>query len=129
VDRFKLDADGAKRLTQSLDEAFGLAEDTCLILIEGKPGAKPKEILFSRKRSCPNCHISYEEFTPNMFSFNSPYGACGKCRGLGRVSQLVEKYLIVDASKALLRGALNPEINFSFNKKTGYWAVILSQRS
>ncbi|MBI4430239.1 MAG: excinuclease ABC subunit UvrA [Candidatus Omnitrophica bacterium] len=115
IDRFKLEEGTHERLKQALGEAFELAGEKCLVRYEGS-GHKPREVLFSQKRSCPKCGISFEDLTPNMFSFNSPYGACQKCRGLGRVSHLVEHYVIQDSSRAIFKGALNPEINFSFNK-------------
>ncbi len=115
VDKFRLEDDARERLKQALGEAFSLASDTCLIRYE-VPDHKPTEVLFSQKKSCPKCSVSFEDLTPNMFSFNSPYGACPKCRGLGRVSQLNEKFVIQDKNKPLLKGAINPEINFSFNK-------------
>lgn len=116
VDRFRLEKDAAGRLKQAFDEAFLLARQTCLISIEDRGQRKAREILFSEKRSCPDCGISVEELAPNMFSFNSPYGACPKCRGLGRINQLIESYCVCDKTKPLLKGALNPEIYFSFNK-------------
>jgi len=115
VDKFRLEDDARERLKQALSEAFAFAAETCLIRYEA-PDKKPTEILFSQKKSCPKCSVSFEDLTPNMFSFNSPYGACPKCRGLGRVSQLNEKFVIQDKNKPLLKGAINPEINFSFNK-------------
>src|SRR3989338_4186867 len=53
---------------------------------------------------------------PNMFSFNSPYGACQKCRGIGKMSQIISHRVISSPEKPLLRGAFSEDIYFSFNQ-------------
>lgn len=102
-----------RRLRDSLRRALELAGGECVTVPLKDP---QKERLFSTKRNCPRCRISYPELTPNLFSFNSPYGACPKCKGMGRLLQLLSHGVIRDESKAIFRGALNEEIFFSFNK-------------
>ncbi len=102
-------------LLASLDQALTLGEGFLMILPFEK-GQSSKPVLYSSKRSCPVCRIALPDMTPNMFSFNSPYGACSKCKGLGKLSQLVSGGVIRDPSKPLMRGAINEEIFFSFNK-------------
>ncbi|MBM3228927.1 excinuclease ABC subunit UvrA [Candidatus Parvarchaeota archaeon] len=77
---------------------------------EPKEGEKPvqQEILYSQKNSCPDCGISVGELQPRMFSFNSPFGACGVCHGLGRKIEFDVEKVIPDKSKALLEGAVAP---------------------
>lgn len=103
-------------LEESLHRARDLAGGAVIVdpSTEEKPGAKPR--FYSTLRSCPDCSVSIPELVPNMFSFNSPYGACSRCRGLGKISQIEKGGLIKNPAKPLLGGALNEEIFFSFNK-------------
>jgi excinuclease ABC subunit A len=70
---------------------------------------------FSTTKTCAKCQISLPDLTPNMFSFNSPYGACPKCKGLGKLSQIFTRGVIVAPQKPLM-SALNKDVFFSFNK-------------
>ncbi len=115
VDHLRVDPKKQKLLTQSLDTALDLAGGFLSILPLSKAG-KNTVRFFSTKRSCPQCQMSLPDLTPNVFSFNSPYGACAKCRGLGKLSQILMDGLIRDETKPLMSGALNEEIFFSFNK-------------
>ena len=69
-----------------------------------------KDMLFSERFSCPKCDVSYSEFEPRSFSFNSPYGACPNCAGYGRVDAFSVEKLIADPSKSVSNGA------FTFGK-------------
>ncbi|MSR77904.1 MAG: excinuclease ABC subunit A [Candidatus Omnitrophica bacterium] len=102
-----------QQLFASLDAAFSLAEGLVMILAVKRSG-KDGQRLYSTKRTCPECQIGYPDLTPNMFSFNSPYGACPKCKGLGKLSQLVSG-VMVDETKPLMK-AINQDLFFSFNK-------------
>lgn len=102
-----------KRLNESLKRALELGVGQCVVSPTKDPS---KEKLFSTKRTCSRCGVSLPELTPNLFSFNSPYGACPRCRGMGRLSKLLAHGVIRDESKPIFRGALNEEIFFSFNK-------------
>lgn len=74
---------------------------------EGR-GEGSQEIIFSEKLSCPKCNLSFEELAPRIFSFNSPYGACELCSGLG-VDNIVDPNLVVpDRKKSLKDGAIYP---------------------
>lgn len=66
------------------------------------------EILFSQKNSCPNCNISIGEMEPRSFSFNSPFGACGKCHGLGIETEFDPDLIIPDRKLSILDGAIKP---------------------
>src|SRR5437868_803065 len=64
--------------------------------------------LYSRLLSCPKCGRSYEETAPNMFSFNSPYGACPTCNGLGETRSFDERLIIPDKSLSINMEGLAP---------------------
>ncbi len=95
------------RLTDSLETALRLGDGLVLALVE-EPGNKgnPQEILFSEMLACIHCGTSMPEMTPRAFSFNSPYGACQSCDGLGVRRELDESKMVPDASKSLREGAL-----------------------
>ena len=89
-----------KRLSDSLESALRLADGLVVIDCEGK------EELYSTKYACPDCGISIEEIEPRLFSFNTPWGACPECSGLG-FKQAVDSDLICpDKSKSLRDGAI-----------------------
>ncbi|MGH7844842.1 MAG: excinuclease ABC subunit UvrA, partial [Candidatus Binatia bacterium] len=84
VDRLVINANIKKRLADSLEVASRYGGEVIKIeVFSGKEMENCQEILFSQKLACVRCGISYPEFTPRMFSFNSPYGACSRCGGLG----------------------------------------------
>jgi len=113
VDHLRVAPSNLALLEESLQRARDLAEGT-VVVEPSQEKAKPR--FYSTHRSCPDCSVSVPELVPNMFSFNSPYGACPRCRGLGKLSQIEKGGLIKDPAKSLLGGALNEEIFFSFNK-------------
>ncbi len=118
IDIFMVHERFRERMVKSLELALEASKGDAIVRFEPvrkRKGAKEKELFFSSARTCPNCRVSIGELTPNMFSFNSPYGACSKCRGIGRVSQILSGVVIQDPLKPLLKGALHDEIFFSFN--------------
>ncbi|NLH39258.1 MAG: excinuclease ABC subunit UvrA [Elusimicrobia bacterium] len=108
VDKFTLTDDEMERLSDSVEisvkESGGLVE-----ILSGK-----NNILYSQKNSCPYCNISIRDLEPRLFSFNSPYGACPKCEGIGFITEIDEQ-LAIDFSKSIDDGALqcweNPVTN------------------
>jgi excinuclease ABC subunit A len=84
-------------------------------ILEKERGGKGVLHFFSTTKTCAKCQISLPDLTPNMFSFNSPYGACPKCKGLGKLSQIFAKGVISSPQKPLM-SALNKDVFFSFNK-------------
>jgi len=103
VDRLLVKTGIEKRLEQSIATAMKLAEGLVLIAIVGGD-----ERLYSAKMACPDCGISVAGLEPRSFSFNSVYGACAECNGLGSKYDFDPALIIVDWSKPLLEGALGP---------------------
>ena len=100
IDRLVVKEGVLKRLTESLETALKLADGLVVIDCDGE------ETLYSSRYSCPDCGISIEEIEPRLFSFNTPWGACPECTGLG-FRQLVDPDLICpDKSKTLREGAI-----------------------
>ncbi|HLD56536.1 MAG TPA: excinuclease ABC subunit UvrA [Candidatus Omnitrophota bacterium] len=117
VDTVELIPKNANRIERSLETALDLAEGACLVnAVTGDSRKSNQEYFFSKKMTCPKCGISFKDFAPNMFSFNSPYGACSRCRGIGKLSQVMASQVIRHPEKPLLKGAINEEIYFSFNQ-------------
>ncbi len=103
VDRLIVNPKIQTRLTDSVETALGLASGIILIDVVGG-----QELLFSEHYACIDCGISYEELTPRMFSFNSPYGACPTCNGLGTKMEIDPDLVVPDKSLSLNAGAIVP---------------------
>ncbi|WP_088188752.1 excinuclease ABC subunit UvrA [Desulfosporosinus sp. FKA] len=103
IDRIILKSESAERLADSLETALKLGEGNVIIdVTEGD------ELLFSENFACPDCGIALEEISPRLFSFNSPYGACPTCTGLGANLVVDIDLIIPDRSKSLSEGAIAP---------------------
>jgi excinuclease ABC subunit A len=103
VDRLLVKPGIEKRLEASIETATKLANGLVLIsVVDGE------ERLYSRKLACVECGASVPELEPRSFSFNSPYGACEECAGIGSTWAFDPDKIIVDSSKPLLEGALGP---------------------
>jgi excinuclease ABC subunit A len=101
VDRLKVGADQTERLSESARTALRLGDGMLQVdAPEGEPGASTGGV-FSKRLMCPVSGISYEEPSPNSFSFNSPYGMCPHCKGLGEVHDVEMKRVIPDDSKSI----------------------------
>jgi excinuclease ABC subunit A len=118
VDRLEVNADIKTRLYQSLQTAMKHGKGTIMVLEheEENPKAKKKSSAFgfgkvqfySRMLMCPTSGISYDEPAPNLFSFNSPYGACPHCNGLGVVSEVDINKIVPNQSVSIRKGAIAP---------------------
>ncbi len=91
------------RLTGSIELALKVGNGLVIIDEIGK-----KEHLYSEYFSCPKCDISFEELQPRVFSFNSPFGACNSCDGLGTKVSIDPEFVIPDPKKSLIQGAIDP---------------------
>ncbi len=101
VDRIIIRPDGGSRVADSLENALSLADGLALVdIIDGE------EMLFSQNYSCVECGISIEELEPRSFSFNSPFGACPACTGLGMQSRISPELIIAHPERSLAGGAI-----------------------
>ncbi len=110
VDRIVVKGGIRPRLSESVETAMDLSEGLVVIL------ADDEEMIFSTELSCPDCNISIPELSPRMFSFNSPYGACPECDGLGYILQFDPGRIVSDPEKSLNQGVLEV-----WGKSTSYW--------
>ncbi|MGI8751124.1 MAG: excinuclease ABC subunit UvrA [Acidimicrobiales bacterium] len=98
-----------RRLTDSLETALGLAEGVAEIQIVPREGAETEEALtFSQHLACPVCGLSFDEPAPRNFSFNSPYGACPHCDGLGTRFEVDADLVVPDPDASIDDGAVVP---------------------
>ncbi|HTW64182.1 MAG TPA: excinuclease ABC subunit UvrA [Bryobacteraceae bacterium] len=109
VDRLPLKAGSEKRLEASIETAAKLANGLVTVSV-----VNGEEKLYSQKLACPNCGTSVPQLEPRSFSFNSPFGACETCNGLGSTWSFDPAKVIVDASKPLLDGGLGPGASASY---------------
>jgi excinuclease ABC subunit A len=106
VDRLQIDVKNARRIADSLETAARLAGGTIKVLVGS--GASPEELVFSQQFACAFCDVSFGELSPRMFSFNSPYGACEVCGGLGTRMDFNPALVVPDDALTLDGGALAP---------------------
>lgn len=100
IDRLVVKSGIETRLTDSVESALKLSEGIIVVDCDGV------ETLFSTKYSCPDCGFSLEEIEPRLFSFNSPFGACPNCSGLGFVSRISEELIVPNMNLSLREGAI-----------------------
>lgn len=104
VDRLQVDKKDKLRIAQTIQVAMKQGKGSIMIMRHGK-----KEVRhFSRFLMCPTSGISYPEPEPNLFSFNSPYGACPHCNGLGEVAEIDLNKIIPDPKKSIKKGGIVP---------------------
>ena len=104
IDRLKATEKELDRLRQSVSKALEMGQGTLVIF-----SLETNEVRhLSKNLMCPTTGISYPEPEPNLFSFNSPYGVCKRCNGLGIVNEIDRKKLIPDGKKSIKKGGLSP---------------------
>ena len=109
VDRLVAKEGIERRLTDSLETALKLAEGVAeLELVPREGEEQPEPMVFSQHLSCPKCGASYEELAPRSFSFNSPYGACPHCAGLGTRYEVDADLVVPNDDLSVDEGALAP---------------------
>lgn len=120
VDRLIVKENISSRLSESLETSFKFSDGVAKIkIIDGD------EIVFSEKNACPNCGISFDEIQPRTFSFNSPFGMCKDCNGIG-YHKIIDKNLIIsDMEKSLSEGAI--EIYNLTTGEDGYYYKIFNE--
>lgn len=120
IDRVVIKPGVIGRVADSMETALKIGDNTAVVqVIDGE------DMLFSGKMSCIHCGISFEEQEPRMFSFNTPYGACPRCTGLGFKLELAPELVVPDSSKSISYGALapfgKPNRNFRHNKSESWF--------
>ena len=103
IDRLVIEKGCEERLTESVELALKIGSG--LIIINEFPD---KDHLFSEHFSCPHCGISMAELTPRMFSFNSPFGACTHCDGIGSHMEINPELVVPDKTKSIIQGTIVP---------------------
>ena len=103
VDRLVVKEGIEGRLAESIETSLKMGDGLVIIDIIGG-----EEILFSEKFACPDCNISIEEIAPRLFSFNSPFGKCETCDGLGTLMEIDEDLILPEKDKSILQGAIAP---------------------
>lgn len=104
VDRLQVNDDMKLRVSQSVQKTLQMGKDLLFLLINDDQ----KVVQYSKQLMCIDTGISYEEPSPNAFSFNSPYGACPTCKGLGTVYQVNMDSIIPDNTLSIREGAITP---------------------
>ncbi|MBI5417998.1 excinuclease ABC subunit UvrA, partial [Candidatus Poribacteria bacterium] len=102
IDRLIIKKENLSRISESVERALTIGDGILIILFNDK------ERLFSEKYACPACGISLSEITPRMFSFNSPYGACPECSGLGEKIFFDVDRIVPDKNLSINQGAIKP---------------------
>ncbi|MDH7554567.1 MAG: excinuclease ABC subunit UvrA [Spirochaetota bacterium] len=110
IDRIVIKENIRSRLSDSIETAIELADGQVILIMDDN------EQLISTKMTCPDCDVSLPELSPRMFSFNSPYGACPTCDGLGFIMQFDPELIVANPDKSLMDGALAV-----WGKTTSYW--------
>jgi excinuclease ABC subunit A len=106
VDRLAVRSADRARLADSIETALKAAEGVVEVVRHG--GGGPKAVLFSERYACPTCGLSLPELEPRQFSFNSPFGACPACSGLGTRREVDAELVVGDARLTILEGVILP---------------------
>ncbi|MGI5881160.1 MAG: excinuclease ABC subunit UvrA [Syntrophomonadaceae bacterium] len=121
VDRLVIKEGIRSRLAESLELAFEMSEGTVGIIRLCEDGSE-EQLMFNRDFACPDCGFSLPELSPRMFSFNSPFGACPECDGLGEKRE-IDPNLVLNMDKSLEDGAIIP---WSNNFQTFYRQIMMA---
>ena len=129
VDRLIIDKAAERaRLHDSLETSLSLAAGIAQVIgVDVKNQDKIlKEALFSENFACPNCHISLPPIEPRLFSFNSPYGACPRCTGLGNQLEVDPELVIPNKNLTLAEGAIQPwsRASHRVGRQSWYWWML-----
>jgi excinuclease ABC subunit A len=98
----RIETNDKTRLNEAIENALKKSDESLVIIVS----KDNDETLYSASRSCPVCKISFEELQPRMFSFNSPFGACEECHGLGVKIEFDPELIIPDKNKSIMEGAI-----------------------
>ncbi|WXG46420.1 MAG: excinuclease ABC subunit UvrA [Candidatus Atabeyarchaeum deiterrae] len=116
VDRLSVKEGTRTRIADSVQTSLKLSEGLVILKVMKGDGEEGEDQLFSEQLACPDCGVSYGELNPRNFSFNSPFGACRECSGLGVKMNIDPDLVIPDRSKSIAEGAIEP-----MSKETDSW--------
>ena len=109
VDRLSVKPESKSRITDSIETALRLAGGLVVLdFVDLKVGSPDRERSYSEHMACADCELSFEELEPRSFSFNSPFGACAECGGIGTKLEVDEELVIPDDSISIYEGAIAP---------------------
>lgn len=117
IDKLTVSESAKRRIYEAVELALDYGNDS-IIVNDGS-----EDLFFSKHLACVDCGISYEELSPNSFSFNSPYGACPECDGLGEKLEIDVKLIIPDNSISISDGAIAP---YGKERDTWEWSLLKS---
>ncbi|MCR5482395.1 MAG: excinuclease ABC subunit UvrA [Clostridia bacterium] len=120
VDRIIVREGAQSRLSEAAEMSVAHGDGLVRVLLQKKGDDAVTEKVYSTKLACPEHGISIEELEPRMFSFNSPFGACPECKGLGFLEKIDPELIIVSREKSIIGGALN-NILSSMELTGGYY--------
>lgn len=121
IDRLLVNEENRKRISESIEQALNLGEG--LVYVEDVDGGV--EHVFSQNFACPNCGINLPELSPRSFSFNSPYGACPACTGLGTKLEIDPDLVIQNPKLTIAEGAIRPWARTT--ARMGWYTQILAE--
>lgn len=123
VDRLTVKAESKTRLTDSIETALRLASGLVILdFVDIKAGSPDKERTYSEHMACHDCGLSFEELEPRSFSFNSPFGACPDCSGIGTKLEVDEELVIPNDDLSINDGAIAP---WSGGQSSEYFSRLL----
>lgn len=117
IDALEISEDNFSRIFEDIERAVNLADG--LVCVKHKSG----EMMLNQKLSCASCDFSFPEIEPRLFSFNSPFGACPECNGLGSKKEIDPAVIIPDKNKTIEEGAILP---WSYKANNYYGALLRS---
>ena len=114
VDLLRVEPARRARFCEGLETAFARGRGAALVVPVGDDRAEGEPLRFSSRLECPDCGRAFEVAQPNLFSFNSPLGACPECKGFGRVIGVSEALVVPEPGKTLAEGCIKPFQTESF---------------
>jgi excinuclease ABC subunit A len=123
IDRITLESEERERLVDSLEMAMKKGEGRIKVRSD-----ENQEFMFSDKLECKPCHITYDDPVPNLFSFNSPQGACPTCHGFGDLAVFDEDKIVPDKEKSLKEGAIEPWTKPGSRRRQNKLLMLAQQR-
>ena len=123
VDRLTVNKESRRRLTDSVETALSLGHGYVVLdFVDREEGDPERERIYSEHLACPKDGLSFEELEPRSFSFNSPFGACPECSGLGTTREVDIELVVPDVDRSLSEGAIAP---WSRGTVSGYFSRLL----